>query len=459
MLIPQDDGIEGSCKGGCFALLDVLLCSLVIRGAVLLLRAGELDADPDDYRLLAESFRESGVFGWRDPSYVSGARPTSFRPPLYPTILAALASSGQVTATAVAALHWILGAFTVLLTYLIARHLQLGAWSFLAAFTVACDPILLNQSSLVMTETLATFSAGLALYCLVRSAQCPTLVLALLSGGSLGLATLCRPSFLPWVGLACLVLLGTRATWRSAPVALGLALGWGLVLSPWIAHNYDSFGRATASTTHGGYTLLLGNNPLFYDYLAAGGNKMWDAREFNQAWELRRFSDSPTDELWRRLAEHPERYARGGAPIARNEFEDDRFAYRLALHYIVQQPGMFAVACRVRVGRLWQLVPLRRHQQESWRVQALRTAVGCWYAGLFVLAFYGAVRLKQELLRSPWLWGVLLMLSLTAVHAFYWSNMRMRAPLEPFVCLLAAAGARGLFCWLKEARLRLSRTR
>jgi hypothetical protein len=32
-------------------------------------------------------------------------------------------------------------------------------------------------------------------------------------------------------------------------------------------------------------------------------------------------------------------------------------------------------------------------------------------------------------------------LTFTAVHAVYWSDMRMRAPLMPFVALLAARGA------------------
>ena len=42
---------------------------------------------------------------------------------------------------------------------------------------------------------------------------------------------------------------------------------------------------------------------------------------------------------------------------------------------------------------------------------------------------------------TPWLWGALLAATFTAVHAVYWTDMRMRAPLVPFVSLVAAAGA------------------
>jgi hypothetical protein len=39
------------------------------------------------------------------------------------------------------------------------------------------------------------------------------------------------------------------------------------------------------------------------------------------------------------------------------------------------------------------------------------------------------------------MWGILLALVFTAVHTFYWTNIRMRAPLMPAVAIAAAAGA------------------
>ena len=40
---------------------------------------------------------------------------------------------------------------------------------------------------------------------------------------------------------------------------------------------------------------------------------------------------------------------------------------------------------------------------------------------------------------SPsWLWGLLLVACLTAVHAVFWTDMRMRAPVMPVVALAAA---------------------
>ena len=54
----------------------------------------------------------------------------------------------------------------------------------------------------------------------------------------------------------------------------------------------------------------------------------------------------------------------------------------------------------------------------------------------------GVSSLRSHLFRQPWLWGMALAMSLSAVHAVYWSSLRMRAPVVPVVALLAAVGGR-----------------
>ena len=65
--------------------------------------------------------------------------------------------------------------------------------------------------------------------------------------------------------------------------------------------------------------------------------------------------------------------------------------------------------------------------------------VAGWYCGVYLLAAVGIWRLRWKLIQPPWVWGVLLCLVFTGVHTFYWSNLRMRAPLMPFVALVAGA--------------------
>ena len=91
----------------------------------------------------------------------------SRRPPIVrhsiPLVLATTAWNGRVTAGAVAAWHLVAGVSTVWLVLRLARQLNLGRAAPLAALLVACDPILLNQSTLVMTETLAALLAAAVL--------------------------------------------------------------------------------------------------------------------------------------------------------------------------------------------------------------------------------------------------------------------------------------------------------
>jgi hypothetical protein len=50
------------------------------------------------------------------------------------------------------------------------------------------------------------------------------------------------------------------------------------------------------------------------------------------------------------------------------------------------------------------------------------------------------VALRDQLMRPPWAWGLLMCLAFTAVHTVYWTDLRMRAPLIPFLGLLAGWG-------------------
>ena len=81
-----------------------------------------------------------------------------------------------------------------------------------------------------------------------------------------------------------------------------------------------------------------------------------------------------------------------------------------------------------------------------------RYAVGVWYAVVLVLAMVGAGTLGDDWYHPPWLWGLLLCLSFTAMHTIYWSNLRMRAPLMPVICLVATVGVRWIVSRTFRAR-------
>ncbi len=447
----------------------------IIRGGWLAASAASLRSDPDTYRQLARNLLSHGTFGYRASDTAAGrprVQPTAYRPPLYPLTLAAVGWADDVGPTSVAILHWLIGAATVLLVYRLSQDWGLDRWGLLAAILVACDPILLNQSSLVMTETLATLLAVLALLCLTRFAaasqgwspgfslsepsgmssgmalpntrrtdcqsvpqnadglairptvepkgRSPELQL-LLAGASVALAALCRPTFLVWgaaVGLA--LLLPSRTPYRRKFwLAVVFALSAGGVLAPWAIRNACTFERFIVTTTHGGYTLWLGNNPEFYRFLEQSRwGDVWDSQHLD------------------------EQYLRVRQQHNNDELQTDRWAYDQAVATISHEPASFLRACVFRVGSLWGVVPHRVDSSESVARRLTRYAVGVWYALVLTLALVGVCTLRRQLYRPPWLWGLLLCLSFTAMHAVYWSNLRMRAPLMPIICLAATVGVR-----------------
>ena len=114
-----------------------------------------------------------------------------------------------------------------------------------------------------------------------------------------------------------------------------------------------------------------------------------------------------------------------------------------------QQPVMTAYASLVRLRRLWGLLPQPLAAKELVKSRATRYLIGIWNAAIFAAALFGCYATRDKLLKPPWLWGLLLCVSWTAVHLFFWSNLRMRAPLVPVIALLAADG---VATWMRRNR-------
>lgn len=425
----------------------LLLATLVVRGSVLVALGDHLRDDPDAYREIAANILQHGIYGL---SHGNAVTPTAFRPPLYPFLLA-LASLGDsaIPPRNVALLHLALGLATVWLTYCTAlRFLRVKEASptaagscaaegsgaatnshaaalaaTLAALLVACDPILLNQSALVMTETLAAFLTVLSLYFLARFDAARTPGNAGLVGAAIGLAILCRPTYLPWLALVALVPLALKASWpRRIANSLVLLAVAAAVVAPWTIRNFRVFGKPIATTTHGGYTLLLGNNDEFYDYLKNSQSALpWSSAQF----------DAELAAATTAFAHDP---ARAAVPL---EVYVDRQWYAAAQATIRDNPGMFVYACLYREAQFWNPLPHQLALRESPARRILRHATAAWYVGLYLLVAAGIYRLRGQLLRPPWVYGLLLCFVYLGLHTFYWSNLRMRAPLIPFLALVA----------------------
>lgn len=443
----------------CHAIVRWLLLVVVgwlVRTAASVIGRSELGLDIDAYARLAVNWSASGVFGHETAHGL--VVPTAFRPPLYPWMLSWLVADGQLWIPAIAALHVILGGFTVGLTYAIGQRLRVKG-SELAALAVAIDPILMRQSQLVMTETLATFLAALAWWLwLVVYHQSPrksdrglpiesqhpsrrlSQWLALIAFGIvMGLSILARPTAAPWLLICSLFMLRIGCScWKrriNDVVLVGVVAA--ATLAPWILRNLQQLGSPIWATTHGGYTLLLANNPSLYQhFLRHGPSRDWDTSNFDRAWagrhQVLREATWLSEDYWLSppsvaTASEPPNAASGDEP------SDDRRAYHAAQATIARHPMLFLASCGYRTLWLWS--PWPNFVQLSWTP----LFIGFWYVAAYLCAAAGLRRMYLGGGLSGWLVGLTLVLSLTLVHAVFWSNMRMRAPATPCLMLLAVA--------------------
>lgn len=383
-----------------------------------------LDADPDAYKRLAWTWAQSGTYGLltHDQTVI----PTAYRPPLYPWMLHWIAPCKEWK-TSLIGLHATLGALTVLWTYQIGKHLKLAQYPRLvAASLVLIDPILLRQSSLIMTETLATCLSVAIWYLAVRIESRSTNQRTwywLVIGASLGIACLCRPTSLLWA----FVWSGFIAT-RNAKHAFAMLLGCLLILFPWWERNRQMLGQGVWMTTHGGYTLLLANNPILNKHWEQSSSREWDEDAFHRWW-AEQLQSVPID------------------PNVHLELQKDRIASDLAKETITHNWSAFLQGAFIRQAWFWAWWPSER--QASLLVRSL---IGIWYGAISLLASLTLWRILSKIRSAAesdvlklWTPAFSLLISLCATHSVYWSNMRMRSVLIPMISLLVAYALDALF--------------
>lgn len=423
------------------ALLLILLLAGGLRLTIVVLQSDQLQEDRDAYIVIARNLVAGHGFTSSRVEEGQDIQPTAFRPPLYPCLLAALyyVKSGSL---GVGLTQVLLGLLTVWFTWKTGLRLQMPAGALVAAAIVATDPVLLQYTSYAMTEVLSAFLTSLLLYMLVcqlteERTQPETMdktSITFTTGLVWGLAILCRPTYLAFLGLWGVTRLCASAwkrlfkTQPASPVwrqLTYLSAGILIAVSPWLIRNLVVFHAPILTTTHGGYTLLLGNNPVFYqEVVQQPWGTVWSGESLD-AWQ-----------------KSLDRDLEKTVPPVKSEQERDRWMYQRAKTNIAAQPSLFVQSCLLRLRRFWSFSPLNSAMADS------KPLIGWGITGYYFLILTGALGgfllliWKREPVWEPFIW---LIVSFTVVHIFYWTNMRMRAPLVPAIALLSVYG------WSKSA--------
>lgn len=400
-------------------LIALLLLAAILRVGIICWKPESLTEDRDMYWGIARRLAAGNGFAHPDLGH-----PTAYRPPLYPLLLAGMIWLGG-NHVWLAGLQAVLSVMTVALTWILARRLSLGRMVPLAVAFVVMNPLLIQMTALAMTETLCALLVTLALLSVQRERQKLTSQRWLI-GVLIGLAALCRPTVWAFVVLASI---GSWLVWwrRSGGVSppfsvalrpwLPVVVAFGITIAPWVFRNFIVFGQPIVTTTHGGYTLLLGNNDEAYRAeIAQPAPEPWDSRAWQESIRL-------------------ERHRAGIESF--DEVEIDRWMSQRAKTWIRQHPHQFAELCWLRIKRFWNIFPGGADAGSLPKIVQWGMAV--FFAIELLAAAAGLWRLRRDEWTAWWPL-VLLVLSFALVHVVYWSNLRMRAPIEPVLALLAARG-------------------
>jgi 4-amino-4-deoxy-L-arabinose transferase-like glycosyltransferase len=383
----------------------------VILGVILVVAGGlrvygAFIAPPHEALSLAGDQRAYDEIGWNLAQGMGFGRvrdgvlrPTaSLASPLYPFFVAGVYAVAGHRPEAVRFVQCWLGVGLCWMLYRLGSRLFGREAGLLTSALAAGYPLLVRHSyfggpAYLLSENLTVPLTALLVWSLVELMRRPTLTRQVAAGVCLGLSILARATWLlfPLALFAWFAAL-RRWSWGAlARMTTVVLLVMGLTLAPWVWRNYHVFHRFVPVSTQGGKIFWTGNNPH-----ARGG---WGRQPLPERYRV----DQDDEVAYDRAG-----FQAGWESLWRDPARVPWLLWRKALVFWMyfDETATRRINWPFLVTALWALVGwwLVRRQPACW----LPIIVPCAYLTGIALAFYG--------------------------------DPRFRAPLEPLLLLLAAAG-------------------
>ena len=394
--------------------------------------------DPADYDRHATSIAAGDGY----PSTIISADkegPTAFRPPLYPHLLGGVYALTGDSWTAGRVLGALLGALGAVLVGLLGKELWGRRAGIAAGAVAALSPPLVTLNASLTAESLFVpleVATLLALLGCTRAER--KLPWALGAGVLCGLAILTRGNglfLLPTLVVAtALAGRGARGRILLAGASVGAAV---LTLAPWAVRNSAAFDEPVPLGTQAGIMLAGVYGPLSHGHPESKGS-----------WQL------PLDDP---------RYAQLFQRRDLNELELEQELRASALRYAADHPGYVLEVPFLNAARLLNPAgagELTANSYYELNVHGgLRPVVSGGYyltALLSLVALALAARGALPARLGPaWLWLTLPLMLLSS--ALFQGGVRYRAPIDPFLALLAGLALAALYATLQRSRVRSTR--
>lgn len=399
----------------------IIALGLVLRLVILYMsqNTGLMIVDEQHYYTLALNLLHGHGFAW-EPGVL-----TSLRPPLYPFFIKLVwMVSGTESLWVVRIAQILLNLVNVFLVYRLGLLLFNPRIALFAAAIFCFYPSFIGFNVFLLTEILFTLLLTLVALSYVVLIKTGRPSVAWGTGIVLGLAALTRSILWPFPLLLCpLTLLSVRGrSWMRLQVALGLFLGYALVVTPWAIRNTRLQGVFTVVDSMGGLTVRMGN---------------YEHTPLNRAWDPVTL-EGETSIFHQLRQEHPD-------VASWTEGRKEKWAMRAALTYMLTHPFITLQRAVIKFANFWGLERVLIAGWQQGLYQPSR-----WLAGLGTLAItasYILVMLYASLglflappaERRTHLFFLLLMAFICGIHTITFGHERYHLPLMPFLCLYAAA--------------------
>src|SRR5215212_4740686 len=277
-----------------------LLCLVLVIGLALRVHAAltppaDSGNDASAYMQIAKALYKDGHYG--GPGQASPNDWSPGAPLLYGAVYYL---TGGVHVKAALLLLALLGTGTILLTYLLGRRLAGPVAGLLGALLAATYPAFIDNNGRLLAEPVALFWLPAAMLAFLWASDGGRPWRWLAPGALLGLTTLTRPEYLPFVALFALLAL-LRVMWTHAPRRRGfmpgvaaaalLVVAFCTALAPWTARNAIMLDRFVPVTTGGGKALFVAT------YLPGDGRQQLVKRALIEKYDPAHPKDLPYTEV------------------------------------------------------------------------------------------------------------------------------------------------------------------
>jgi hypothetical protein len=194
--------------------------------------------------------------------------PTAQHGILFPLVLSPVRVLGITSSPGLQVVGAVLGAATVVVLAVLARELGGARVGVATAALAAISPVLIEDDSMLMSESLYGLLWSAALLAVVRLRRAPTIGRSAWLGVLIGLATLTRSEAAVLLSVLSVVMLWPRRRrWRVLVTAAAAAA---TLVGPWAVRNGSVFGRPTVTTNSGSVIRGANCHASFYGPMLGG---------------------------------------------------------------------------------------------------------------------------------------------------------------------------------------------